>query len=87
MDTTPRLYRAHGVRETVKEQGRSITWLADQVGYSRVHVSNVLNQRCVASEELAQRIATVLQIPLFLAFELSEHNTMSRADIGQEVAA
>lgn len=71
METTKR-YRATGLSEVIAAQGRTREWIAAQ---GRVHpslVTHLLAGRRTISEEVADRIANGLGVPLFLLFELSD---------------
>lgn len=64
-------YRASGVAATIKAQGRSVAWLARQIGFSRQYTSDVVHGRYVVRQEVAEKIATTLGLPLFLCFSVS----------------
>ncbi len=56
-----RRYFAHpSVKETIIEQGRVATWIADQIGITKYEMSHVLAGRRPVSEEQARVIALVL---------------------------
>lgn len=51
----------------LRAQGRSMTWLAQQVGVTRTYLADVAAGRKHASPELAERIALTLRPPDRLA--------------------
>ncbi len=57
MASTKARKQAAALRRTIKEQGRTVAWLAETMGYSRSYVSNVLNGNLPFSEKF-QRQAT-----------------------------
>jgi plasmid maintenance system antidote protein VapI len=70
METTRR-YRATRLEEIIREQGRERQWVAAQAGVHYSLITHLLRGRRTVSEPVAQRIASALGVPLFLAFELS----------------
>ncbi len=63
-------YRATHLAAVLEEQGRRRDWLAATVGISPALVSMILSGERWASEDVAERIARALGVPLFLVFEL-----------------
>jgi transcriptional regulator with XRE-family HTH domain len=47
---------------TLREQGRSVTWLARRLGVSRQYASDVLHGHYAIRRELAERIAGLLGV-------------------------
>lgn len=50
------------IKEVLKQQGRSQTWLADQLGKSYVMVTNYCNNKSQPSIECLNKIANVLDV-------------------------
>ncbi len=47
-------------REVLESRGTKQTWLADQIGISQEHLSNILSDRVLITEENRKNINTVL---------------------------
>lgn len=47
-------------------------WVAARVGISRSYMSHIVAGRRIVSAELASKIADTLNVPFFVAFELSD---------------
>ncbi|MFW9872479.1 MAG: helix-turn-helix transcriptional regulator [Candidatus Thorarchaeota archaeon] len=50
------------IKEVLKEQGRTQTWLADKIGKSYVVVTNYCNNKAQPSIEVLTKIAEYLDI-------------------------
>lgn len=50
------------IKEVLKEQGRTQTWLADQIGKSYVVVTNYCNNNAQPSIEVLRKIANALDV-------------------------
>lgn len=50
------------IKEVLKEQGRSQTWLAEKIGKSYVVVTNYCNNNTQPSIEVLRKIASVLDV-------------------------
>ena len=50
------------IKEVLKEQGRTQTWLADQIGKSYVVVTNYCNNNAQPSIEVLRKIAGALDV-------------------------
>ena len=50
------------IKEVLKEQGRTQTWLADQIGKSYVVVTNYCNNNAQPSIEVLRKIARALDV-------------------------
>lgn len=50
------------IKEILKEQGRTQTWLAEQIGKSYVVVTNYCNNNAQPSIPVLRRIAEVLDV-------------------------
>lgn len=53
--------QAAALKRTLKEQGRSVAWLAEEMGYSRAYVSNVLNGNQPFTEKFQRRAIEALK--------------------------
>jgi transcriptional regulator with XRE-family HTH domain len=62
-------YRATHLKAIMDEQGRKRSWLARKVGVSESFIRFILSGERTVSEEVAERIATALGVPLFFAFD------------------
>lgn len=71
MENTKR-YRATGLAETLRDQGRHHRWLARKLGIHESIVSRVVSGERTVSEERAARISELVMVPLFLIFELTD---------------
>jgi transcriptional regulator with XRE-family HTH domain len=69
-------YMATGLEDVLTAQGRKARWLAAKVGISESHLSRVVNGERPVSRTLAEAIAATLQVPLFLAFELTDSSEL-----------
>lgn len=85
-------FHATKLEDELREQERSIRWLAGKVNDQKISVSKSLmwyiatGQR-TASLEVAQACAGILGKPLFLLFESTQQNKMSRIDNSEVSAA
>ena len=50
------------IKEVLKEQGRTQTWMADQIGKSYVVVTNYCNNNAQPSIEVLRKIAGALDV-------------------------
>ena len=55
------------IKEILKEQGRTLNWLADELGVSRQALSRQVGGKLLV--ETAEKIASVLNVPLWQLFE------------------
>lgn len=53
--------QAASLKRALKEQGRTVTWLAERTGYTRPYVSNVLHATSPFTEEFQRRALEALQ--------------------------
>jgi transcriptional regulator with XRE-family HTH domain len=67
-----RRYRATNVIPTLRDQGRTVSWLARRVGLSRQYTSDIVHGHVDAHGPLAERISEALGVPLFLLFAVSD---------------
>lgn len=89
MTVTPARYRASAIRQTIRQQGRSVTWVAEQLPFSRQYTSDVVNGRRAVNEETAKMISALLGIPFFLGWDLQSCNQTFHVcdlDNGEEAA-
>jgi transcriptional regulator with XRE-family HTH domain len=68
MKETP-CYDGRKLADLLTAQGRKARWLAAQAGVSESHLSRVVSGERLATRSTAERVAAVLQVPLFLAFD------------------
>ena len=52
------------IKEILKEQGRSQTWLAEKIGKSYVVVTNYCNNKSQPSLPILKRIANILDVDI-----------------------
>lgn len=65
-------YRSNGsIVPLIREQGRSVAWLARQIGISRQFTSEIVHGHVSTSPEVAESITKNLQSTLFLLFDVS----------------
>lgn len=81
--TTMARYRANAVADTVRAQGRSVAWLARQLGMSRPYTSDIVHGRIVVRRDVAERIAALLGMAFFVAFEVSDDT--EKTPLGEQV--
>ncbi len=73
MNDTKR-YRAPLLAKILKSQGRHQRWLAAQIGVHESHLSRVISGEKTLTHEQAEKASWLLQVPLFLVFELVDQN-------------
>lgn len=78
--TDPKRYRATSVAELIRAQGRSVAWLARQIGLSRQYTSGIVHGHVEVNEAIAQRIASMLMTSLFLAFDVSDDTNTTHTE-------
>jgi plasmid maintenance system antidote protein VapI len=71
MEITKR-YQATELETVITEQGRLRQWVAEQSGVHPSLITHLLARRRTVSQEVAERIAQALGVPLFLIFKLPE---------------
>lgn len=79
-------YRATNVIPTIREQGRSVSWLARQVGLSRQYVSDIAHGHFTVREDVARRVGTALGVPFFVLFDVSDGGSFPPSDTDAEAA-
>ena len=52
------------IKEVLKEQGRTQTWLAEKIGKSYVVVTNYCNNKAQPSLEVLRNIADILDVDI-----------------------
>jgi transcriptional regulator with XRE-family HTH domain len=70
----------------MREQGRSATWLADRLGLSRGHVSNMLLGHRRLPADVAERMALLLGVPRDLLAPAAEGAARISAGVGRPPA-
>lgn len=83
MEITNR-YRATGLDDVIRQQGRMRDWVAVRAGVHGSLITHLLAGRRTVGENVAMKIATALDVPLFLLFELTSGSEMQP---DQEVTA
>lgn len=53
--STKQKKQSAALKKALAEQGRTVAWLAEQMGYTRSYVSNVLNGHLAFTEKFQQR--------------------------------
>jgi len=56
------------LRAVIDERGLKHVWLADRLGISRQHLSNILAGRRSVTVERAERMRELVGVPFFVAF-------------------
>lgn len=59
-----RLYSMNRIKEVLKDQGRSQTWLSEKIGKSYVVVTNYCNNHTQPSIQVLTKIAKVLNVDI-----------------------
>ncbi len=62
MDNKPHI--GHLIKSELKHQGRSITWLSAQIGYSREHMYKIFRNEYIYTD-LLLKISQILQHDFF----------------------
>lgn len=63
------VYRATNLREVIRQQGRSLTWLAQRCRVSRPHLSRICTGERGATPDVARLCSDTLGVPVALLFE------------------
>lgn len=69
-----RRYTATNLRSVLREQERTVAWLARKCGVSVTLMHYIAHRQRTASHQVAQRAADVLNVPLFLLFDFTDEN-------------
>jgi transcriptional regulator with XRE-family HTH domain len=69
-------YSGDRIKPILAAQGRRQDWLAAQVGVSQTLISRLLSGKRTVDVDTAKRIANVLQVPFFVAFEFPNGSEM-----------
>jgi plasmid maintenance system antidote protein VapI len=85
MKQLPPRYRATNVVLTIRDQGRTVSWLARRIGVSRQYTSSVVHGHIDVAEPVAIRIATEIGVPFFLLFEVSKSSEINPDRVDAEV--
>ncbi len=65
-------YLMNRIKEILKEQGRSQTWLTEQLGKSYVMVTNYCNNKAQPNLEVLNQIANILDVDVRMLIEPSK---------------
>ena len=76
MEDTTRYYGTR-LADVVAAQGRRRDWLANEVGVHRSFITHIAAGRRTVDHQTASKIASVLQVPFFLIFDLSSDKLSS----------
>jgi len=60
------------IKEILKEQGRSQTWLSEKLGKSYVMVTNYCNNKAQPNLEVLNQIANILDVDVRILLEPSK---------------
>lgn len=61
-------YRATHLRDVITQQGRTLTWLAEQCGVTPFHFSRICSGQRRATADIARKSSDLLGVPLHLLF-------------------
>jgi transcriptional regulator with XRE-family HTH domain len=64
------------VKEVLKEQGRTQTWLSEKIGKSYVIVTNYCNNNAQPSIEVLRKIADILDIDVRILLVPTKDNNL-----------
>lgn len=67
-----RRFRATHLEDVLESQGRSKAWLGRQIGVHRSMVVHIAKGRRPVDERTGERVASLLGVPFFVLFELSD---------------
>lgn len=81
-----RRYTAKAVHETIREQGRTVVWLAGKLGFSRQYTNDLVHGKFTVRHEVAQRVSDLLDVPLFLLFDVSGTLAFDATGVGEHAA-
>lgn len=70
-------YRATNLGEVMQAQGRRQTWLAAQLGVHKSLITHILKGRRSVARDSGERIASLMGVPFFVLFELSDETNLS----------
>lgn len=82
-----RRYRCTHLHEVLAHHERSVRWAARKGGVSETLVRFAIEGKRTLREDVAQRIAEALDVPLFLAFESTDVHEMDEVVRNDEEAA
>ncbi|PXV62079.1 DNA-binding XRE family transcriptional regulator [Dysgonomonas alginatilytica] len=57
------------IKEVLKEKGKTIQLLSDEVGITYANMNNIVNEKSTPSLPTLQKIAEALQVPIVELFE------------------
>lgn len=78
--------QARALRKTLEAQGRTVTWLADEMGYSRGYVSNVLGGKHPFTEEFQAKATQALKATATVPVLFRGRQVLVPANIYKEAA-
>ena len=65
-----KVFANQNLRATIDHQGRLHSWLGRRVGLSKTMLSHVTAGRKAIDLEIAEQIASILEVPPFLVFDI-----------------
>lgn len=71
-------YLATNLERVIEEQGRQKKWIADKVGVAPSMITMYAKRQRMVPPDRAERIAELLGVPLFFAFEMTESKKRGR---------
>ena len=69
MPNTFRMQKMNRIKQVLKDQGRTQTWLAERIDKSYVIVTNYCNNNAQPSIEVLRKIAAVLDVDVRVLLE------------------
>ena len=85
MSNEPR-YDATLLAQVLRDQGRKQRWLAERIGTHESLVSEWVNGRRTISEHRARQIASVLGVPFYLLFPVTNETETVRESTAETAA-
>lgn len=79
-------FRATGLHDTLKTQGRKARWLAQKAGISESLLCHAMKGRRTVNATAANRIAELLGVPFFVLWKLSDGDQNSPSENGEQAA-
>jgi hypothetical protein len=79
-------FRATGLRETLRIQGRKARWVAARVGVHESLLSHAMSGGRTVNAVTATQISDILGVPFFVLWELSNGDKEASLNEGQEAA-
>lgn len=71
---------------TIRDQGRTVSWLARRLGISRQYTSDFVHGKYAIRPEIAHRTSDLLGLPFFSAFNVSSGTDVVSTSVAPEEA-